>query len=627
MDPQNQELSELRLILARLTERVYRLEQAAGISQPVSGVQPKTEQAAAITQPEDAVAIEPQVSVPPPSFLAEAKEPDESDTHDLESKIGSQWLNRIGAVAVFIGAYFFLTYAYQNHWIGPSAIISIGLLAGIGVVYWSERFRNKGYVVFSWAVKAVGIGILYLSLWAGFQVYNKPTPLIPAPYAFAGMVIVTASTIALAIAQSAEILALFALIGGFLTPLLLSTGENHEIFLFSYVSLLNLGTLVLAIYKPWRRLLPVSFVGTLILFVGWYASYYDRSQLGATLTFATIFFAIFAVVPLFVMERSAKNISPVLLLLPLANAVEYFVAIYAMLESISKSTIAWIAVALAAVYILISRQIRSRLSLSAENSRLLTLLHIALAVGFLTAAIPIKLQSYWITIGWFVESAVLLYVAYRGASVFLKFLSLIGLALGILRLVFFDDFAANTLVFNPRFAIYLVAIAVVVFAVYLARTQGERENTVEQTLAAIGVVLVNLLALIALCLEAHTYFDRQIQAAYNPRIYTDEYWKRHRDLTMARDFAFSAIWMVYGTALMVIGFWKRSAFLRWQALILLAITVIKVFIYDTSQLEFGYRIIAFIALGILLMGVSFVYQRDWLKLSKRSQKQNEGISA
>ncbi len=82
--------------------------------------------------------------------------------------------------------------------------------------------------------------------------------------------------------------------------------------------------------------------------------------------------------------------------------------------------------------------------------------------------------------------------------------------------------------------------------------------------------------------------------------------------------------MIYGAALMFVGFWKKSAFLRWQALVLLAITVLKVFIYDTSDLQFGYRIVAFIALGALLMAVSFVYQRDWLKLSRRNQKQSEG---
>jgi uncharacterized membrane protein len=77
--------------------------------------------------------------------------------------------------------------------------------------------------------------------------------------------------------------------------------------------------------------------------------------------------------------------------------------------------------------------------------------------------------------------------------------------------------------------------------------------------------------------------------------------------------------MVYGAFLMWMGFWKRSGFLRWQALILIAATIIKVFVYDVSTLDRGYRILAFIALGAILLGISFVYQRDWLKLSRRGE--------
>jgi uncharacterized membrane protein len=72
---------------------------------------------------------------------------------------------------------------------------------------------------------------------------------------------------------------------------------------------------------------------------------------------------------------------------------------------------------------------------------------------------------------------------------------------------------------------------------------------------------------------------------------------------------------------MVIGFLRRSAFVRWQALILIAATIVKVFVYDVSELDREYRIVSFIVLGVLLLAISFVYQRDWLKLSSKA---NEG---
>ena len=113
---------------------------------------------------------------------------------DLESRIGSHWLNRIGIAALLIGISYFLKFAFDNNWIGPAGRVTIGLLAGIAVIIWSERFRAKGYKAFSYSLKAVGIGTLYLSLWAAFQVYS----LIPSTAAFVMMLAVTAATAAMA---------------------------------------------------------------------------------------------------------------------------------------------------------------------------------------------------------------------------------------------------------------------------------------------------------------------------------------------------------------------------------------------------------------------------------------------
>jgi uncharacterized membrane protein len=68
---------------------------------------------------------------------------------------------------------------------------------------------------------------------------------------------------------------------------------------------------------------------------------------------------------------------------------------------------------------------------------------------------------------------------------------------------------------------------------------------------------------------------------------------------------------------MAFGFWRRSAFVRWQALVLIAFTIGKVFLFDSSSLGTGYRIVSFMALGVVLMAISYVYSRDWLKLSRR----------
>lgn len=527
------------------------------------------------------------------------------DDPDLEKKIGQYWLNRVGIVAMLVGVSYFLKLAFENNWIGPAGRIAIGLLGGIGLVIWSESFRARNYKTFSYSLKAVGIGTLYLSLWGAFQIYN----LIPAAAAFVAMAIVTASTIALSLSQDAELLASFALIGGFATPVLLSTGQNHEVALFLYVCLLDAAILAMAAVKPWRRLLWGSFAGTMILYWGWYSAYYSQDQRGLTVLFATLFAAIFAAIPLVTpYERSTRFAGPsvTLTLLPLLNAATFSLALYEMYEY-QTATLTWFALALAAVYLGLCEALKRRVS--GEHAKVIQLLHVAVAIGFITIAIPLKLDHEWITIGWLIESAVLLFVSVKTRSDFLRYLAVGALILGLVRLLIFDRYNTETLFLNARFATYVVAIAVLGGIAVWGKSHASDGEKPFLRVAAVGV---NLLALIALTLEVADYFYRKMTETSGYGWY-----RSYSDLSLERDFSYSAVWLVYGAILMAVGFRKRSAFVRWQALILIAFTTGKVFLYDLSQLGGSYRIVSFIALGAVLLGISFIYQRDWLKLSPR----------
>jgi uncharacterized membrane protein len=611
------EVESLRTQIAALTARVYQLELARDL--------PSTTVSASVPQPLKPEPLKP--STPSQSNASPTQEhkfppgtaspgfPTHRQTHnpfsvprgqqgDLEKKIGQYWLNRIGIAAMLIGVSYFLKYAFENNWIGPGGRIGIGLSCGIALILWSEQFRARGHDAFSYSLKAVGIGTLYLSLWGAFQVYH----LIPASAAFVAMILVTASTIALALSQNAELLATFAMVGGFATPALLSTGQNHEAVLFCYIALLDLGILLMAIVKPWRRLLWGSFAGTIVLYVGWYSSYYTREQRPLTVFFAALFAAVFATVPLTTRyERSTRFSGPsiTLTLLPLMNAVIFFLQLYIMYES-ETATLTWFALALAAIYLCISALFKKRFP--GEDVSVINLLHVAIAIAFITIAIPLKLEAHWITISWLIESATLLWISVRTKTNFLRYLGVAALSLGIFRLLAFDHFYAHTLILNARLATYAVAIAVLAGIVTLGK-QHASEN--ERPFLHLAVIALNLLALIALTREGADYFDRQLIATGYQR-------QPYLQISLVREFTYSAIWLIYGAALMAVGFRKRSAFLRWQALILIAFTTGKIFLFDMSQLGGSYRILSFIALGAVLLGISFIYQRDWLKLSPES---------
>jgi uncharacterized membrane protein len=628
MDPDNSQSLEAQVV--ELRQRVHQLEQvllSRGILEPQTPVQPAPKPTAPEPfpppppTPEQAYTPAPLLQLDAARLLVSQYHPhqaDSADTRSLESRIGSQWFNRVGILAVLIGMAWFLKFAIDNHWIGPLGRVLIGLIVGAGLVAWSERFRNHGYAVFSYSLKAIGSGVLYLSLWAAFSLYQ----LVPASVAFAAMVIVTAFNGFMAWVQDAELLALYAIVGGVSTPLLLSTGENHEATLFTYLLVIDIAVLILLALRPWSRLLFMAFLGSSLFYIAWSFGYYTNAQALRTAFFLACFFLVFAFAPRLV-QRKLDDESRIagwdnlaLVVLPLANAAWGFLGFYAILDRPGTEWAqAWLAVAFAAFYLLLIRL--------PENGRLksspavLSGLHLAIAVVFLTIAIPLKAHGRWITTGWLVEGAVLLWLASRDQSRLLRVLAVLCLALGLCALVTINPNASLTPVFNERFATYLVAIAACAFTAWVAANAKADVETADfpwTSLAATAALAVNALILMAIGLEIHSYW-------WNLR------WTRGHDFEQYRmhaQFTYSAWFMLFGAILLTAGFWRRSSFLRWQALVLLAFAIGKVFLVDVSELSQGYRILSFLGLGALLLGVSFVYQRNWLNLRGHDQR-NESV--
>ena len=606
----SEELERLREQVAELTRRVYLLEgllsahpgEAAVAAQPA--VEPQAESvrgtlfsAPVIAQPSVSTAGE---TTPAPSETVQLGAATKSGRPQLdaslESRIGGQWLNRVGIVAVLVGLSYFLKLAFDNNWIGPAIQVAIGILAGVALLFWSERFRRKGFPGFAFSLKAIGIGALYLSLWAASQFYH----LISDPIAFCAMVLVTVTSAVLSLRQNAELLAALALLGGFLTPVLVSTHQNHEVALFCYLALLDLGTVWVVAIKGWRRLLLGSFIGTSLLFGAWASSYYTEPQLATTLAFATFFFLLYAAAPF--PGRGPADVKPrpnAMIALALLNASFYFATSYLILVDHYRFELAWLAVAIAAFFFLLTRLLQRRNQVAGA---VYGPLYLALGVGFLTIAIPLKLGGHWNTLSWIVEAGALFWAAHRSQSLLLRVLGACAFVLGVVRLMAVDSFDRGPLLINARCGLYLTAIGALALLAYYSAKEGGDGNRQWSAAAIIGI---NLLALLALHFEIVAYFQPQFISAYSET--------ERLSIATVRAFTYSAGWMAYGSALMLIGFWKRSAFLRWQAIVLLALTVIKVFLFDIGTLQRGYRITAFIVLGAILLAVSFFYQRSRLQ--------------
>ena len=154
--------------------------------------------------------------------------------------------------------------------------------------------------------------------------------------------------------------------------------------------------------------------------------------------------------------------------------------------------------------------------------------------------------------------------------------------------------------FNERFATFAVTVACFAAALYFARRHREELRESEGSWFALLGVVLNVVAVWALSVEAYEYFRPHLGSEL-PAV--------RMDALLARQLALSLVWTAYATALMVLGVRRNLSALRWQALALFGLTVIKVFFFDLSYLSGVYRVLSSIVLGLILLAVSFLYQR------------------
>ena len=504
----------------------------------------------------------------------------------LEDVIGGRWLNRIGIIAILIAVSYFLKLAFDNNWIGSAGRVTIGILLGAFMLPWSHWLLTRGYTYFSEGIAALGEATLFVSIWAGCQYYT----LYSNDVGFAAMIAITVAMASIAIGRNSSRIAVLSLLGGLLTPILVSSGRDQQVMLFSYLLLLGAATLVIAAKKGWNALPPIAFIGSQIYFWGWYSEFFRRtSPLERTIFFATLFFLLYMVLPVrqAVQRSRLREVDVTLLLL---NDFTYAASLLALLWPEDKWPLTFFFLGLAAAHAAVSRLIPAPAPGESPAARLL---FSGLALTCLTLAIPIRLEGQWITLSSAVEGALLVWTGFRVISNFLRQYGYLLLGIAALRLLLLPPPGGGFL-FNPRFAAYLEMIACFAVALWSARRHGSQ--VVGRELVEVGIfgVAINLYALIALSAEFWDYFRKAATTM---------------DQNLAQHLSLSILWIAYATALILVGVQAKSALMRWQALALFGLVVCKVFLYDLSFLERAYRVFSFFVLGAVLLAVSFLYQR------------------
>ncbi len=318
---------------------------------------------------------------------------------------GGNTVARLGAVVLFIGLAFLARFAAERGLVPPQLrLAGIGVVA-IGLLVAGFRLRNRslGYAL---TLQGAGVAILYLTLFAAFRLYGFLPPLL----ALGLMVAVCALSAAIAVMQDARALAVIGAAGGFLAPILASTGQGDHVALFSYYTILNLGILGVAWKKDWRLLNVVGFVFTFGIAAFWGALRYAPSLYATTQPFLVVFFAMYvALAVVFALRRAPKLTDYVDGTLVFGVPLVGFGLQAALVRSFEFG-LAWSALALAAVYLALAAMLARR---RMHELRLLVESFLALGVIFLSLAVPLALDARWTAAAWALEGAALVWIGLR----------------------------------------------------------------------------------------------------------------------------------------------------------------------------------------------------------------------
>jgi uncharacterized membrane protein len=497
-----------------------------------------------------------------------------------EASLVGTWFARLGAVAVLIGAGFGFKYAIDRGLIGPVARVSLGIAVGLAFVGWGEWARRRDWPGYAQAVSGGGLGLLYLSIWAGLHLYG----LFPPTVAFAMLTVVAAGGVMLALRHDSQALAALSVIGGFANPYLVGIELASAAALSGYVFLIDLGVLVLAGKRRWPVLDRLALVGT------WSVAITALLSRGSeTLASLTAFFAIFAVVP-FMRIATGRRVVPADVSMIFSNALLYLgTGLVVLFLGELEHWQTWFALALAIAHV--------GMAALARGDRLLFPAMVGLAALSLGVAAMLELEGPWVGIAWSIEGVALVWAGSRAGSPSLRGAgaALVGFAA---LLTAGSEFGLGETYRPARLLLSAESLAMGIHVAALAATAAllSRPSASEWERAAAGASAIgaNLAALAWLSFEAQAAFSRAAPRPGNEQ---------------ALQFTYSAIWSIYAGALLAVGVIARNRGARLLGVALLAATMVKMVLVDLWLLETLFRTLAFIGLGGVLLASSLLYHR------------------
>ena len=221
----------------------------------------------------------PPLVAPPPAPPRPAPAPPRPTVPAInwEQFLGVKGFAWIGGLAFFLFVALAIKYSFEHNLISPELRMAFGFLTGLALLVGGTWLhRRKQYTVGAQTLCATGVVILYAVTFACRSIYHfEFFGTIPT---FLLMALITTTAFLIAIRLDAMVVAILGMLGGFLTPILLSTGQDNPLGLFGYIAILDAGLIVVALNRRWYFQTVLAAAGTAFVQIGWAGRFFEAEK-------------------------------------------------------------------------------------------------------------------------------------------------------------------------------------------------------------------------------------------------------------------------------------------------------------------------------------------------------------
>lgn len=501
-----------------------------------------------------------------------------------EYAAATNWLLRIGIGVVLAGVAFFLKYSIEKGLMGPLGRVALSAGAGVALIVVGVRMLFKKYHLLGQGLTGAGFATLYFAFFAASGMYH----LMSNGAAFAMMACVTVAAGVMAVVYQSLLIALLGVVGGYATPLMLGSSGSSALFFYSYVLLLGCGVLGISLVRRWPLLNVFGMLASYGLAYIYCEDHHASTELFKDLIFlsAVHLLYLFSVVVNHLRKGVKTGVFEWAALF--LNAGLYWAWAFLLFKPVyGKEGAGLVALAVSAVYVALVYACLKRGLVDQAVMRLF----IGLAAVFLAMSPMLMLSGEWLTLAWCLQALVMLWLSQKTGQTFLGKAAVVLFAAASVRGLFFDlerlyehlrPWSLKGAAFWEAAVVRLLTFGVLPATLTAAWRLARASRWAKKVL---GLVLLQVWLYVSL------------EAGVMARAYVPAF----------REGAVTLAWTCFAFALLFAGIRVRGKWMRWCGLVLFGLAVAKLLLFDLDGLNSLYRIVAFMAVGALMVLGSFVY--------------------